>query len=425
MIDLSQYRQASFRGIPFHVANSSLRITHRIDKKSYPFGKRGLVTDMGTDDDVFQEAIFLIGDDVLQRRRDLENALRTIGQGQYVHPTRGTLEVVVETANCEESMTELGVADFTVTFVLAGKVIGPSARIDTQANLISAANLAEESVSDGYDFDLQDANDTAQIDYRKLTKAAFDLYRMGQSITPGAIRGAAIDMATRFGAEIAVQAGPALVSEAFGMAQQVGDYFGATPEGVQAFTGVLTESAGQAWSLVNESGVLQGSAMSPVISSLSNRFMATNYVATSAEATNTKLVGQAIFDAMTITASKAVANTPFESVQEAIGARDTLVSALSFAASTPTTQDPERAAARNHSLRNLRTAVSRDVSENIAGLPWLGTETPATSTPARVMSYRLTGQFDDGLAARNTVRHPSFVEAGKEILYLAQGGRNG
>lgn len=425
MIDLSQYRQASYRGIPFHVASSAWRLSHRIDKKNYPFGKRGLVTDMGPDDDVFQEVIFLLGDDVLQRRRDLENAFRMTGPGQYVHPTRGTLEVVVEMVNGEESMTELGVADFTVTFVLAGKVIGPTARIDTQANLISAASLAEESVSDGYDFDLQDANDAAQIDYRKLTKAAFDLYRMGQSITPGAIRGAAIDMATRFGGELAVQAGPALVSEAFGMAEQVGDYFGATPEGVQAFTGVLTESAGQAWSLVNETVALQGSAMSPVISSLSNRFMATNYVATSAEATNTKLVGQSIFDAMTITAAKAVANTPFENVQEAIGARDTLVSALSFAASTPTTQDPERAAARNHSLRNLRTAVSRDVSENIAGLPWLETETPATSTPERVMSYRLTGKFDDGLAARNTVRHPSFVEAGNEILYLAKGGRNG
>jgi prophage DNA circulation protein len=425
VIDLSQYRQASFRGIPFHVASSSLRITHRIDKKSYPLGKRGLVTDMGTDDDVFQESIFLLGDDVLQRRRDLENAFRTIGQGQYVHPTRGTLEVVVESANCEESMTELGVADFTVTFVLAGKIIGPTARLDTQANVLTAARLAEESVTDGYDFDIQDASDTSQIDYQKLTKAAFDLYRMSQTITPGAIKGAAIDLATTFALETVVQAGPSLVSEAFSMASEIGDYFGATPEGVKAFTGVLTEGAGQAWNLVSESGVLQGTAMSPVLSTLSNRFMATNVVATSSEATNTKQVGQAIFDAMTITASKAVANTPFESVQEALGVRDTLVSALSFAASATTTSDPERATARNQSLRNLRTAVSRDVSENITGLPWLETETPATSTPARVMSYRLTGNINDGLTTRNTVLHPSFVEAGKELLYLVKENRNG
>ena len=424
MIDLSQFREASFRGLPFHVATSSLRLTHRIDKKSYPFGKRGLVTDMGLNDDVFQEAIFILGDDIFQRRRDLENAFRVIGPGKYVHPTRGTLEVVTETVNAEESMTELGVADFTVTFVQSGKAIGPTVRIDTKSNVLTAASLAEENVIAGYDLDVQDAADPVQVDYAKLTKAAFDLYRMSQTITPGAITGAAIDMATNFAIEVTAQAGPSLVSEAFSMSSQVGDYFGASPEGVRAFTGVLTEGAGQAWNMVNESGVLQGTSISPVISKLSNRFMATNYVASSSEAKNTGLVGQAIFDAMAVTASKAVANTPFESVQEAIGARDTLVSALSLAASTTTTADPERATARSQSLRNLRTAVSRDVSENITGLPWLEKEVPATSTPARVTSYRLSGTIADGLASRNAIRHPSFVTAGEEILYLAKGIRN-
>ena len=290
--------------------------------------------------------------------------------------------------------------------------------------MLTAASLAEENVIAGYDLDVQDAADPVQVDYAKLTKAAFDLYRMSQTITPGAITGAAIDMATNFAIEVTAQAGPSLVSEAFSMSSQVGDYFGASPEGVRAFTGVLTEGAGQAWNMVNESGVLQGTSISPVISKLSNRFMATNYVASSSEAKNTGLVGQAIFDAMAVTASKAVANTPFESVQEAIGARDTLVSALSLAASTTTTADPERATARSQSLRNLRTAVSRDVSENITGLPWLEKEVPATSTPTRVTSYRLSGTIADGLASRNAIRHPSFVTAGEEILYLAKGIRN-
>lgn len=421
MIDLSQYRQASFRGIPFHVASSSLRLSHRIDKKSYPFGKRGLVTDMGVNDDEFQEAIFLLGDDVLQRRKALEDAFRVIGPGKYVHPTRGTLDVVVETVDGDEKLTELGVADFTVTFVQSGDAIGPIARVDTQANLLTAADVAQEDVINGYDLVLIGDEQVEQsIDYEKLATAAIDLYRMSQTITPGAIKGAAISMGTDFAIELAGAAGPGLLTEAFSVAETIGSSFGATPEGVQSFIGTLTEHTGTAWRVAQNSGVLDSYAMMPVISKLSNRFMATNYAPSASETTNRGLMGQAIFDAVSVTAARSVANTPFESIQQAIGVRDTLVSALTTAANATTTTDPKRASARNQSLRNLRTAVSRDLSERSAELPWLEQETPAATAPSRVTAYRLTGRIDGGLTARNTITHPSFVKAGETVLYLKE-----
>lgn len=416
MIDLSQYRQASFRGIPFHVATSSRRLSHRIDKKAYPLGNRGLVTDMGLDDPVFELAIFVLGDDVLQRRRALEDAFAVIGPGKLVHPTRGTIDVVVETARDDENMTELGVADFTVTFVQSGDAIGPVARIDTQANLLVAADNAEASVIESYDLDLKTVDDDQAVDYEKVLSAATDLYRMSQTVTLASIQGRAIDMALEYAAEASGLGSAGLLRQTFTLAQTIGNSFGGSAQGLGALSGTLAAN-GSAWNISQKT---TNTRIAPVISDLSGRFMAVNASSTDSEVVNRNLMGQAVFDALSVTASRGVATTEFESFQQAIDVRDTLVSALTIAANATTTNDPKRASARNQSLRNLRTAVARDISERSTALPMLDRHVPQATAPARVISYQLTGTVDDSLPARNAIHHPSFVKAGETVLYLKE-----
>lgn len=424
MIDLSQYQQASFRGVKFHVAKSRRRLQHRIDKKHYPFAKRGLVTDLGLEDPVFEEEIYILGDDALQRRADLEAAFAEIGPGPFVHPTRGTISVVVESVYDDEDFTELGVADFNVTFVQAGAVVGPRASFDTQSSLTSAASLAQQNVIAGYDLDLAPADDPTGIDYSKALKAAVKLFQYGKNVSPASLKASAISMGTDLAIQMAVAGGPALIDQAFSMAENVAVGFGQSPEGVSAFASTLKENSGKIWEFAQDNvGALGSLGVSPMVSDLSNRFMAAHAAQNSAEAQNATSVGQAFFDATAITASRSVALTQFDNLQQALGVRDTLTAALSSAANTTTTADPMRQSARRQSLRNLRTAVSRDISDRSAKLPWLQTETPQADAPARVTAYRLTGSIDQKVAERNGVRHPSFIPAAKPVLYL-KGGDN-
>jgi len=422
MIDLGQYQQASFRGIEFHVTKSRRRSQHRIDKKHYPFAKRGRVTDMGVDDFAFEMEIYLLGNDALQRRAALEAAFDQIGPGPLVHPTRGTISVVVESVYDDEVFTELGVADFNVTFVQAGDATGPVARIDTQANLLIASDAAQKSTTAAYNLDIATADDPSKIDYSKALKASIKLFQYAKNVTPAALKASAISMGEDIAIKMASVGTPALMNGAFGVSGDLATYFGASPEGVSSFVGTLKENSGKVWAAAQDNvGALSSVGVSPQISSLSQRFFAATSASNSSEAMNAASVGQAFYDATAITAARSVAVTQFDNLQQALGVRDTLTQALSSAASVTTTDDPMKNAARSQSLRNLRTAVSRDISERSTGLPWLASETPQADAPARVTAYRLTGSLDQQIATLNGIRHASFVPAAKPVLYLKDG----
>ncbi len=428
-MDLSQYMQASFRGVEFHVAKSTLRIAHNLDKKSYPYKTRGLVTDMSVADDVFTLPIFLMGDDVLQRRLRLEDAFRVLGPGELVHPTRGPMQVCVESASGDELMTEFGIADYTVTFVLAGDKASPAVRLDTQAAALTAADDAEFACIAGYNFDVQSVDDANAVDADAVIKATVQLAQFARNLTPAQLQDMAFDTAVSVGTGFAALAiskvAPAIVGRAFSIAGSVAEYFGGSPEGVAAFVGTLSTYGGAAWQIVNAftSGSTTATStaqsrlrqITPVLTE-SGLWMAADNSVMSDNNQNTARVAQSLFDAVTVTAARsAITTTNYSSLNQALEVRDTVTAALSQASMATTSDDPVQQNTRRAALRGLRSSVNRDLSERAADLPILTETELQAATSRRAASYRLTDTLD-GLNA-NPTRRPIFIPAAEKIYY--------
>lgn len=434
MIDLNQYRQASFRGIPFHFEESSRRFGHRIDAKEYPFGSDSLVTDMGLSTVRIEMSIFVLGDDTLQRRRDLENAFDQIGPGILVHPSRGEITVVVESGRDTEKVTELGVADFTVTFVVASASVGPTAQIDTQAAVLSMATETEVAAANSLVLDAFDdpaVVEAAEVDFTEITSAIKNASDRLDGITPSSLLGDISfgeDFTEGLGwAKDAYAAG----SQAFSLARRVlsiGNqwYSLATdPSGALDFL-LGTLGLGGVSGLFSSglSGLLgfdigRGSSAAGWAGGTASR--------TAVVATN-RIAIEGIFDqSLAITAAKLVTVAEFPDLTTALATRDALASHLEVQAIVPRTDlSPAARSQRRQTYRALRIAVIRDISERAATLPVLDVYEPAAVQPARVLAYRLAKGKDTSKAIvqRNRVRHPSFVPPSRPI-YFAGGSDNG
>lgn len=88
-----QLRPASFRGVRFYVDAS--RTEQALFRDLHVFGYRDDATealsieDLGTGPRYFKFTAFLFGDDFIEKRDELEAALKQGGPGRLVHPTRG------------------------------------------------------------------------------------------------------------------------------------------------------------------------------------------------------------------------------------------------------------------------------------------------------------------------------------------------
>jgi len=425
MIDLSQYRQASFRGVDFHVSRSQRSVVHRLDVKEYPFKNDPLVTDMGLSAKKFDLSLYILGADALQRRKDLEAALDQTGSGLLVHPTRGALTVQVENVRDDEDFTELGVADFTVTFILAGEHKGPTATVDTKAAVITASQEAETTIIEGYDLVLEGIEDTTNIELIESFNRISSLFQQGTDVLRGGF-GSPLDLL-----DLSVlKAGDQMIGKGLEFAKTA---FSLIRSGVtvardplsyaQSLIAQLAPNTGSFWTLLNGSDTPFATLLtSPEKDSISGLFYAPS-TPSKAKAYDT-IFTQMFFDASLIEAAKVSAVSDFADLNQAIAIRDALGTALKDATQAIPSQDPIKVAHRRSALRTLRTAVFRDITERSIGLPHLVAHQTGQTETARVLAYRITGALSEGqqLVRRNAIKHPSFVSSAA-TLFIKKGMR--
>lgn len=470
MIDIDQYRQARFRGVPFHYTDASRRFGHRVDVKEYPFQDRSLVTDMGRSTPRFEVLIYLIGDDVLQRRRDLEDAFDMPGPGLLEHPTRGEISVIVETGRDKETVNELGVADYTVTFVLAEEIRRPIAIVDTRAAVIEASvEAVRRSVPA---FQLEGLEDTPVV-----AAAAEDFDTIGGALESlsGTIEGAApqtlsaavtdalsgLDFDSALDLMRSVEPAEILDLESFADIAAFGGLEGAFGVAKTAYSkaGEARNFIGEAFGFVerwhsfttNPTAALNallganglggfGSLIAslPSLSFLSvdrstpGAFSIATTTASSVIASNRDTMIAAFDTAAAVTAARLSTQATFETLPAAIAARDAIVAALDNASLSvdrlqiaSSALSPLTIATQRRSMRALRVSVFRDLTERAANLPQIETYNPTSVQPARVLAYRLAAGTDDAqaMASRSGIPHPSFVPSATP-LFFATGASN-
>lgn len=151
-----QVRNASFRGVAFHVKDSSETFGRRLVRHEYPQRDKPYLEDMGRRAREFSIEAFVIGLDYAAQRDSLIDAVETAGAGQLVHPYYGTRVVTVGECKVTHSNDFGGSAKFSFSCIEAGEMAEPVVGIDTEAQLANVQTSAQEAVKDDFveDFDL-------------------------------------------------------------------------------------------------------------------------------------------------------------------------------------------------------------------------------------------------------------------------------
>jgi prophage DNA circulation protein len=135
-------RPASFRGVPFEMQIGSKRGGRRTVVNEYPQQDEATVEDLGLRAAQLPVTGFVVGDDYLEQRKRLEDALETPGLGVLDHPYRGRLLVAALEYEATDSSAEQRTTRFTITFQRAGQPLFPTITTDTATKILSKKDLA-------------------------------------------------------------------------------------------------------------------------------------------------------------------------------------------------------------------------------------------------------------------------------------------
>jgi prophage DNA circulation protein len=140
-------RQASFRGIEFYVSSSDIEGGRRIAKHEFPQKDIPFVEDLGKKAKSFPIEAYVIGDDYMDRRDLLIDALDKEGSGLLVHPYYGELNLQVSDWKVKETKDEGGMATFSITFEQTGDINYPLS-LENNANILNTrADKLDESLA--------------------------------------------------------------------------------------------------------------------------------------------------------------------------------------------------------------------------------------------------------------------------------------
>ena len=143
----NRLRPAFFRGVPFHVDETSLAGGRRVAPHEYPKRDVGYTEDMGKRMRGYRVRAYLIGRDFDIAARLLIAALETPGPSILVLPLIGEDNVVCGSFTYNESKDQGGFASLDLEFVPAGTPAGAAALSDTASALDSAADAAKRAVA--------------------------------------------------------------------------------------------------------------------------------------------------------------------------------------------------------------------------------------------------------------------------------------
>ncbi|MES2941965.1 MAG: DNA circularization N-terminal domain-containing protein [Pseudomonadota bacterium] len=147
---LEQLRPASFRGVPFQVHTIEETGGDNIVLREYPFQDLPTVFRMGEGVKDIKFSAYVIGDDYIEQREALKEALT--GEGMLMHPTGGAMQVyVVGRYSVKEAPTdEGGMARFELTFVRADARRYPVGVANTGSQAGSAAAAASAAAQEQF-----------------------------------------------------------------------------------------------------------------------------------------------------------------------------------------------------------------------------------------------------------------------------------
>jgi len=145
---------ASFRGISFHVPDTSTQVGRRVAEHLFPGVDQAAYDDFGLATQTVQVEGLIVSDSYIAQAQALKAAFETPGPGTLIHPWLGPMQVIMEeTAEISFAAHELRVVRFSATFKryngmgLSGYASTASALIGAALSLVSLAASLTTSTS--------------------------------------------------------------------------------------------------------------------------------------------------------------------------------------------------------------------------------------------------------------------------------------
>lgn len=390
----NRLRPGKFRNAAFQIDRHNAGGGRRSVVHEYPLRDDPYVEDLGRKAREFPLECFVIGPDYMAARDALLDALDKPGPGILVHPYLGTRLVAVLDYRQSESSDTGGSAQFSITFVDAGRPVQPGANIDTAAAVDVAASAAADAAVEEF------ADSFSVVGVASfVSEAAVDIVDdLNSDLRTAAGRiAAATGPITAFAAQLD-QLGANVATLIRTPASLGADIAGV----VFALAGVARDAQGAlaAYQDLDDFGV--GAVSVPQTTATRDR-----------QANNQSALHKLIQTTAAIESVRASASIVFVSSTDALSVRDAISDRLD-------TLMESAGDATYAELVALRAAMVQDIASRGASLPKLVSYTPPATLPALVLAYRLYGDAarDAEIVSRNNIRHPGVVPGGVPLEVL-------
>lgn len=135
----NRLQPGSWRGVSFVLDAGETVAGRRVAIHEYPYRDTAWSEDLGRLPRRFNVQAFLVGDDVYEQRDAMVSACEQAGSGTLVHPTMGSIEVVLLSFAVTDRRERGRVVEVTMQFMLASDVRFPGTSISTASAIASAA----------------------------------------------------------------------------------------------------------------------------------------------------------------------------------------------------------------------------------------------------------------------------------------------
>ena len=396
---LSKLRRASFRGVEFNVegiddAYGRRTVTHVTPGYDTPFTE-----DMGKRPGSWSMQAFIIGDDYIERARELISACERPGAGYFVHPWLGGKQVICQECTPRWDFRGLGECRVSLTFQEEGEPLYPGSSTDYAEILKARAAAALQS------FLLQ----------------FLEVFSLSGPEWLGAAMSAIFAQAMGMIAEVAKAAG--IGSDALaGLIKQIQDAITSADELVDnpAALGAAVESA-----LATATQVIARTQATETASTLVSLAALDGLTVPAPATAGGATLGQAaetfaqLVSRLAITHGIAAAmDAGYGSRDEALAARDLLVEAIDGLVEAASQRGEHEAFEALRQLRADLVLAFRDKAGNLPGVIQIPLRAP---TPLLVVIYELYQDLarEAEVLGRNPgVHHPGFAPGGEALEVL-------
>lgn len=403
-----QMLPASFRGISFLIPQASVPVGMKVQLHEFPQRDEPYAEQMGKQAQVHRLVCWIIGDDCFERRDKFMEAVQTPGAGELVHPWLGRMQVKAGEAELTHDFKQGGMAAFAVTFYPDIPLKFPTAKVNTQQQVVKASDSLLDSALVRYKSAMAKV-DQARLGLARLRNSLSGVYTVIQqqfSTIIGAFTNLTGFVQSLMNAPDSLSSLFSSYFSEFSVDDYLGNDSGSSYRNSVATATQQTEALASINTVSDSGGVDAAAASQATANLVQDALLVQVALIISEMPVASQPVSTATVASVEQQAVQPIVRPEVPVADDVIELRDNLNEAI-FQASLKA--DPEHYMV----LNTLRQTIVKHLTAVAESGVRLVEITPPETLPALVLAYRRFGDAtrESEVVQRNRLRHPGFVPA--------------